>query len=264
MRRAGLMLLLILLVAAFACTEFRQPEEQNAPFANRCSTCHSLERSLALTKEPFSWRGTVERMADKKPESISLQQQREIIGYLVACCSPPVDDLFRARCGICHDTTALQQQALSAYEWAYMADVCRSRLSQRIGLDESQRIAAWLAGAEQGTLADPFVTTGEDILSALNRGPENDAEHLLLACGKCHTSAKLTRVYTAEQWTVILERMVSKNPAWLTPQRMEPVGRYVTACAEEGRAAWPLTAGQTLLPNLESFGRTDTSRESPH
>ena len=248
-------------------------EERRLVFEKSCSRCHNLARPLALTKEPDAWRRTVARMAAKSPEPFLARDRERIYEYLISCCTPPVEQLFVERCGICHEVEGLEALDLSAYEWAYMADVCRSRVSARIGVDEARRIVSWLHGRRPWHRPMSCVwchLVGKRVTSEsgtsrtspiLEGGAQNDQERFLLACGRCHTSRRLTAHYGEIEWSEILERMKGKSPAWLTQERMHAAERHIRKRAVDGFGPWPFAPEETLKATLRhSFS---VSRKKP-
>ena len=51
-------------------------------FEAKCSTCHGIDRPLAVSKSPADWLETVRRMSGKKPGDLSEAEAAGIAAYL--------------------------------------------------------------------------------------------------------------------------------------------------------------------------------------
>lgn len=74
----------LLLAAALPslASEFNK-EEAKKLFEEKCSPCHTLERTLSLTKNREGWERTVKRMWKKGGSGISVEESKIITEYLV-------------------------------------------------------------------------------------------------------------------------------------------------------------------------------------
>jgi mono/diheme cytochrome c family protein len=253
---ALLLATLAMVVALTACADGRRGEPV---FAAHCGACHSLERPLSLEKEPAAWRHTVGRMAAKNPSAFSPRAVEAISAYLTFRCTPPLQTLYTARCGSCHNLVALADVPLSPFEFAYLADTCRARVPARLGVDEARRIVAWrhhrrllnqastclrchLGEARQAARSSPS--------PVLACGPHTDRERFLQACGACHVTSTLGARLSPSEWETILVRMARKSPLRLTADTMRTMRAYVLARARRNEPPWPYTAEATLKPAL--------------
>lgn len=88
---AAISLVLLLSVILAACGDQQQDGGQGAPEAldgktlveERCTGCHSLERTTGASKTKEEWKTTVERMVSKGAD-LDAEEQEVVIEYLSA------------------------------------------------------------------------------------------------------------------------------------------------------------------------------------
>jgi mono/diheme cytochrome c family protein len=254
-----LRLLVICLLSTLAFASCGDGRRGEAAFTAHCGVCHSLERPRSLEKEPGAWRFTVERMAAKNPAAFSPEQIKAIAAYLIYAFTPPVRTLVAARCGSCHDLPALAAAPLSPFEFAYLADTCRARVSARVGVDETRRIVAWghhrrvvsqapsCLRCHPGDAARAAKSSPSPVLAC---GPHTDRERLLQACGACHTTNTLSERLTPRDWESVLDRMAHKSAAPLDANALRIIRAYVLDLAKRNQPPWFYSADATLQPEL--------------
>jgi len=245
-----------LLLALASCADGRRGEPA---FAAHCGACHSLAQPLSLEKEPAAWRNTVGRMAAKNSSAFSPDAIKAITAYLTFRCTPPRQSLYAARCGSCHDLAKLTDAPLTPFEFAYLADTCRARVSARVGVDEARRIVAWrhhrhpvsqaaaCLRCHLGGAARAAKSSSSPVLAC---GPRSERERFLVACGACHVTSTLGARRTPADWDLILERMARKSAARLDANTMRIVRAYVMVRARQSQPPWPYSADATLRPDL--------------
>jgi cytochrome c len=85
MKKALLLIIITLFVTPFA---FASVQEGKKLFETKCGTCHSLERSLRVTKDLMAWKRTIKRMDRYAKGKIPETEAEEIAEYLVSIGKP--------------------------------------------------------------------------------------------------------------------------------------------------------------------------------
>jgi mono/diheme cytochrome c family protein len=109
-------------------------------FLARCSKCHDAERGYAGIEGKESWSRLVERMAAKDPAWLPAGDVRSVIAYREVH-SAHVGNLFRAKCGPCHQSLAeMRKTDKSPAQWRTMINFMGKRSPEGLSREEAEAI----------------------------------------------------------------------------------------------------------------------------
>ena len=142
-----------LLVAAYAAAgiagETPDPvarmTEGKAAFEKSCGFCHSLDRSLARTKDRAGWAQTVKRMVTYGAPLNSTQRDA-VTSYLTA------QSNFRAGCNSCHSNLKVLAEPAAGKDWKAVMERMSAHLKELAAKDKDAKVLTEEEAAEIGAL----------------------------------------------------------------------------------------------------------------
>ena len=99
-----------LAAAPALCVEPSPLANGKALFEKKCTTCHTLERSLGVQADRAGWESTIKRMITKGA-AIDKAQVEPILGHLTA------KSAFETKCNTCHDLQKPLTAIKNPEEW---------------------------------------------------------------------------------------------------------------------------------------------------
>lgn len=238
---------------------------------SRCGGCHSLLRTLA-PRSASEWHLTVERM-QQKPEGRLPDEDAAAIGrFLAEANILPAGyrrgwwvlranrerwgELYERKCVRCHTTERIPRGREHA-GWLYWSmERDRRRHPFWISVADQRQIFDYL---HLGDLDSPLDYArarctschGHRFALAFLLGLELPREEARLTdprelvakrCFECHTETILEECHDPAAWRSIVERMRDKAPAFIRPEDLEPIVRFLSAaprCGERIAARAP-------------------------
>jgi mono/diheme cytochrome c family protein len=176
-----------------------------ALFAQKCSTCHSLEIALQTIRDRESWRRTVLDMVKRAGGSITRGDIVELVNFHMERQNKE-QEIFLRDCTQCHgpDVALGAAKTLTHEKWRETADKMLRKAGKKITKEEL------------------------DILTAYHsRYEKTMAEIAEKKCTQCHDSERIaTRTETAESWNRIIVTMSEKEGSNITYSDVKRLVRY--------------------------------------
>lgn len=135
---------------------------EQAFFENKCSRCHSIDRSLFALKPQEEWPEVIDRMREKAPEWITEEESKRISEYLLENIKSRRaglhDDnkissdqtLFEVKCGRCHALDrALDAGDFTSDDWVKTVKRMRFKVPDWISSREAKRIIDYLTNVNK-------------------------------------------------------------------------------------------------------------------
>ncbi len=124
----------------------------------KCSKCHTLKRVFVTQKSGEEWRTTVQKMRDKNPAWIKLEDVEQIIKEIKTFWPDRVQALtaekkafeetrflFVDRCAFCHSLNRILIKNKTGKEWAETVENMRAQAPDYISKEDAARIAHYLS-----------------------------------------------------------------------------------------------------------------------
>ncbi len=122
------------------------PATPRDAFLVKCSKCHEAERAYAEMGGKNTWPRLVAEMALKDPAWLTGDDVRMIIAYREAH-AVHVENLFRAKCGSCHQSLAEMRKAdKSSAQWKTMVNFMGQRSPGGLTREEAEALTWGLVG----------------------------------------------------------------------------------------------------------------------
>jgi mono/diheme cytochrome c family protein len=177
-------------------------------FAQRCSTCHSLERTLQTIKDRESWQATILAMEKRAGRNIKHGDVVELVNFHMERQNKE-QELFLRDCTQCHgaDVALGAEKTLTNEQWRETAEKMFRKAGKKITEEELDMLVAYHTRYEK-TMAD----------LAENK------------CTQCHDNERIvTRADTGESWNRIIVRMSEKEGSDIAYSDVIRLVRYHTA-----------------------------------
>jgi len=173
-------------------------------FKRKCSTCHSLEKSLHILEE--SWQKTILSMAKKDGSTITASDVSELVNFHVTR-QEKEQKLFLRDCSQCHPADVALETGKTVEQWRQTARKMMDKAGKRMSENEL------------------------DILTQYHIKYEKTMAGLAMKkCSQCHSKERIyTPMGTAEAWKQIIVGMSEKEGSGMTPDDVRKIVNYHVA-----------------------------------
>lgn len=173
-------------------------------FERKCSTCHSLEKSLYAPEE--SWQKTIQSMAKKDGSTITASDVSELVNFHVAR-QKKEQELFLRDCSQCHPADVALETGKTDEQWRQTARKMMDKAGRKISDDEL------------------------DILTQYHIKYEKTMAGIAMKkCSKCHNKERtVVPMGTAESWEQIIVAMSEKEGSGITFDDVKGLVNYHVA-----------------------------------
>lgn len=173
-------------------------------FAQKCSTCHSLEKALGTIKDKESWRRTIFAMAKKADGRITRDEVVELVNFHMER-QDKERDLFLRNCTKCHgEDVPLGSPVMTYEQWSETAVSMIKKAGKSITKEKLDILAGYHSRYEK-------------TMRSLSEKK----------CTRCHDSERIsTKTGTQEAWQRIIVVMSEKEDSGITHADVKRLVRY--------------------------------------
>ncbi len=173
-------------------------------FERKCSTCHSLEKSLHILEE--SWQKTIQSMAKKEGSAMTESDVSKLVNFHVTR-QKKEQELFLRDCSQCHPADVALETGKTDEQWRQTAIKMMDKAGRKISKDEL------------------------DILTQYHIKYEKTMTGIAMEkCSKCHDKERtFTPMGTAESWEQIIVAMSEKEGSGMTFDDVKGLVNYHVA-----------------------------------